>query len=198
MLDAGGEQPQAIFASTAHGITSLDPRTGELHWEFDAGFETRCVAVPVRIGDLLFVSAGTGGGGKESVVLRLPGEEGGEPELAYKLRRALPYVPTAIAVDDLLILWSDGGIVSCVQAEDGKELWRERLDGRFFGSPVLISGRLYAMSMGGELVVLAAGPEFEVLARIDLGEPSQATPAVASGTLFLRTERHVLAVGGGE
>jgi len=193
-----GTQPQAIFASTAHGITSLNPRTGELLWEFDAGFEARCVGLPVRIDDLLFVSAGTGGGGKQSVVIRMPAEKGAEPELAYAPRRALPYVPTAIAVDDLLFLWSDGGIVSCVRAEDGEELWRERLDGRFFGSPILLDGRLYAMSMSGELAVLAAGPEFEELARIDLGEPSQATPAVAHGTLFLRTERHLLAIGGQE
>lgn len=193
-----GAGPQAIFSSTAHGITSLDPRTGELLWEFDAGFEARCVGLPVRMGDLLFASAGTGGGGRESVVIRLPQEPGGEPELAYTIRRALPYVPTAIAVDDLLFLWSDGGIVSCVHANDGSELWRERLDGRFFGSPILLDGRLYAMSMSGELAVLAAGPEFEELARIDLGEPSQATPAVAHGTLFLRTERHLMAIGGGD
>ncbi len=191
-----GAEPQAIFCSTAHGITSLNPRTGELLWEFDAGFEARCVGLPVRMGNLLFASAGTGGGGTHSVVIRLPDEKGGKPELAYELRRALPYVPTAIAVDGLLFLWSDGGIVSCVRAENGEELWRERLDGRFFGSPVLVDGRLYAMSMSGELAVLAAGPEFEELARIDLGEPSQATPAVAHGTLFLRTERHVLAIGG--
>jgi len=195
---ASDTRTEVLFASTAHGITSLDPATGELNWEIAGVFEERCVASPVVAGDLLFACAGQGGGGKESVAIDLAkARERSADAVRYRLQRALPYVPTPIAADGLLFLWADGGVVSCLDARDGRERWRERVDGSFFGSPVCVDGRLYAMSRSGELVVVAAGPEFELLSRFDLGEPTEATPAVAGGALFLRTERHLTSIGGG-
>ena len=192
-----GSTPQLVFASTSHGLTCLDPHTGELRWEVDGIFEQRTVGSPVVAGDVLFASAGTGGGGKESVALRLAAD-GTRPEIAYRLGRGLPYVPTPVAVGGRLYLWSEGGVVTCVEAADGAEVWRGRVDGRFFASPVAIGDRIYGVSMAGELVVIAAGDEFQLLARIDLGEPSQATPAVAGGRLVLRTATHLMAIGGPE
>ena len=188
---------QVLFASTAHDITSLDPLTGALNWEVDGLFTERCVASPVVVGGLVFATAGTGGGGKESVALELaPGEEGGERAVRYRLRRALPYVPTPVAAGGRLFLLSDGGVLSCVSGATGEELWRERVGTHFFGSPICVDDRLFAVATDGELVVVAAADEFQVLGRVDLGEPSQATPAVADGVLYLRTERHLIAVGG--
>ncbi len=64
----------------------------------------------------------------------------------------------------------------------------KRVGGKFFGSPILMGERLLALSMSGEAVMLAASRDYKVLGRTDLGEPTEATPAVASGRLFLRTE----------
>jgi hypothetical protein len=47
----------------------------------------------------------------------------------------------------------------------------------------------------GEVVCLAASEQFQELGRSALGETSRATPAVAGGRMFLRTESHLLAVG---
>lgn len=189
-------QAQVLFASTSHGITCLEPASGKLLWEVDGLFEMRCVGSPVIAGDILFCSAGSGGGGKESASLRLP-QDGSAPESAsaWTMERAIPYVPTPVALGGRLYLWSDGGIVSCLRSADGEVLWRERVEGRFFGSPICIGERLFAQSMGGELIILRAADEFELLGRIDLAEPSQATPAAARGKLLLRTERHLMAIG---
>ena len=57
-------------------------------------------------------------------------------------------------------------------------------------------GHIYLAAEGGEVLVLRAGAgRFEVIARNDLGEPIFATPAIARGTLFLRTRGHLVAVG---
>ena len=190
-------EARAIFASTAHGMTCLDPSNGEMIWEVDGIFQQRCVGSPVFVGDVLFCSAGSGGGGKESIALRVP-SDGSAPkaEPVWKLTRSLPYVPTGVVKDGLLFLWSDGGIVSCVRGTDGEVLWRERVEGRFFGSPICVGERLFAQSMDGELVVLQASSEFKLLGRVDLGHPSQATPAVAGETLLLRTEKTLMAIRG--
>jgi hypothetical protein len=45
------------------------------------------------------------------------------------------------------------------------------------------------------VTVLEAGDTLRVLARNDLAEPIFATPAVADGTLFVRTASHLYAFG---
>ncbi len=193
---ANGEA-QLIYSSTSHGLTSLDPATGNVNWEVNPPLTERCVGSPVVAGDVIFAAAGSGGAGKESIAVRVdPQRPSAPPSIAWEYRKGLPYVPTPVAVDGLLFLWNEAGIVTCLRAATGEEVWKERIGGRYFGSPVCVGGHLYAMSMDGELVVLAAGDRFEIVSRHDLGEGSQATPAVSNGVMYLRTERHVVAVGG--
>ena len=52
------------------------------------------------------------------------------------------------------------------------------------------------MAEDGKVVVLAADKKFELRAENDLGEPSRATPAVADGRLYLRTESNLISLGG--
>ncbi len=191
---------EVIFTSTSHGITSVDPATGEVLWEHAEPLEQRCVgSAAINESGVLFMSAGSGGSGRESVALQIPtGDAKTKPEVLFRLRRSLPYVPSTIARGERLYMLSDGGIASCVNLKTGATLWTERIGGRFFGSPVLSDGKLHAMSMGGELVAWRAGDEFEIILRMDLGEGSQATPAVARGMMFLRTHTKLMAFDGEE
>jgi hypothetical protein len=65
------------------------------------------------------------------------------PEKVYDLIRIGGYVPTPIAVGELLFLFKDNGLVSCVRASDRHQLWSERVEGGFYGSPIHAEGRLY-------------------------------------------------------
>ena len=112
------------------------------------------------------------------------------------MRRSAPYVPTSICVGDLLFLWSDGGILSCVDAPTGTVKWQERVGGNYYGSPVCVDGRLFCVSTSGEVVVVAARDKFEVLARNPLGEQTHSTPAVTDGRMFIHTSRHLVSIGG--
>jgi len=105
-------------------------------------------------------------------------------------------VPTSVARGRLLFLWRDSGVVACLDALTGEVRWRERVGGNYFGSPVRVRDRIYCMSRDGEMVVVAAADEFKLLGRIDLEEPSQATPAIAGGVMYLRTRSHLMAIGG--
>jgi outer membrane protein assembly factor BamB len=117
------------------------------------------------------------------------------PTLAYQIRRSAPYVPTPLAVGELLFLWSDGGIVTCVEAATGTNVWQERVGGNYLGSPICVDGKLYGTSTTGEVVVLELGRQFKLLGRSALGEVSHATPAVANGRIYFRSLSHVLALG---
>ena len=192
-LPGGGYE--VLMASTSHGITSLDPESGELRWETGAIFEQRCVGSPVVAGPIVFASAGSGGGGKESVAVALEAGQDGHHPVLWKQRRSLPYVPTAVYDGQLLYLLADGGILTAANPLDGEILWSERTGGSYFASPILADGRLWALDREGLLRAFTAGPKFEKGPELDLGQASQATPAVVGKRLILRTETHLLALG---
>jgi len=109
----------------------------------------------------------------------------------------MPRVPTPIALGDLLFIWNEKGKITCFRARDGSTVWQESVGGRFYGSPVCVAGRLYAISRKGELVVVSASEKYELLARNPLGEQSDATPAVSGGVMYLRTKSHLISIGRG-
>jgi len=189
--------PQLIFNSDVHGISGVAPETGKVLWEFDKAFDKRSVSSPVLAGDFVIGSCGSGGGGNYVVAVR-PGDAATDkrPERGYEVRRSAPYVPTSVCVGDWLYLWSDAGIVSRVHAVTGEVKWQERAGGNFFGSPVYAEGRLFCVSTTGEVVVVALGDKFEVLARNQLGEQTHSTPAIASGRMYIHTSGHLVSIGG--
>lgn len=187
---------QLILACSAYGVNSLDPRSGKLNWEMPDLFgEIRVVGSPVAAGGLIFSQCGAGGGGKRMVAVR-PGGAGNatDPEIAYDLKGSLPYVPTPVAHGELLFLISDGGVATCIEVPSGKIHWRERVGGNYFGSPIRVGERIYCISRAGEVAVFAASKDFKILGKVDLGEPSHSTPAVADGVMYLRTFSHLMAL----
>ena len=193
-----GRPAEMILASTAHGVSSFDPITGRFNWELPEVFGTiRVVGSPVVAGDLIFAQCGSGGGGKRMVAIRPPNPlTETNAEVAYEVRGSLPYVPTPVAYGKWLFLWGDSGIVSCLDTDTGTRVWRERVGGEYFGSPVRVKDRIYCISREGEVVVLSAKPQYELLGRVDLEEPSYSTPAVADGVMFLRTFSQLMAIRG--
>jgi outer membrane protein assembly factor BamB len=185
-----------LFSSHAHGLSSVDARTGELIWEARV-FDKRTVSSPIFAGGLAIGTCGSGFGGNFLVAVR-PGGKGDvtSTHLAFKLAKSIPYVPTPVAKGDLLFLWGDGGVATCVELPAGKVVWQERVGGNFSGSPVYAGGRLWCISEDGEVVVIAAGREFKALGRNALGQESRSTPSVAGGRMYFRTLTKLFCVGG--
>jgi outer membrane protein assembly factor BamB len=187
-----GGAAELICCNTGNGIYSLDPSTGRENWSIDV-FTMRTVSSPVIAGGLIFGSTGSGQGGNYVVAVRPPGTR---PEVAYRVEQPAPYVPTPVAHGDLVFLWADTGIVTCLDAATGRVFWRERVGGNYSGSPVRVADRLYGISERGEVVVLAAAKEYRLISRNPLGEDSRSTPAVAGGRMYLRTYSHLFSLGG--
>ncbi len=186
---------ELIVCSWAHGITSVAPRTGETNWEAEV-LERRPVGSPIIVEGLILANCGEGSGNNNVVAVRPGSADGQKPELVYKIgKTSAPYVPSLVARDALVFLWGDRGVVTCIDGSSGKVHWRERVGGDYSSSPVRVAEHIYCVSATGEVVVLDASDKFKVAGRSSLGEPSRATPAVAGGRMFLRTESHLLAVG---
>jgi outer membrane protein assembly factor BamB len=190
-------KPALIFNSQAHGISALDPDTGKVLWEYDQAFDKRTVSSPLIAGDLILGSCGSGAGGNFVTAVRVgDAARGKKPELAYQMKKSAPYVTTGIVVGDFAWLWSDSGILTCLNALTGEIRFQERVGGDFFASPLWVDGRLFCVSTAGELVVVEASDKFNVLHRYPLNELCHSTPAVAGGKLFVRTEKHLWSIGG--
>ena len=191
-------QPALVFTSEAEGIYGLHPKTGKVLWEFPQAFDKRSVSSAVIAGDIIFGSCGSGGGGNFVTAIRPGDGTSTKAELAYHLRKSAPYVPTSVAVGDLVWLWSDGGILTCLHAPTGDIRYQERVGGNFFGSPVWVDGTLYAVSTAGEIVTVQASEEFKVISRFPLDDTCHTTPAIAGGKMYIRTEKSLVSIGGGK
>ena len=105
------------------------------------------------------------------------------------------YVPSILYYEGLLYMTNEVGVVTCADAKTGERVWRQRLGGVFFASPVAGNGKIYLVSETGETFVLRAGRTPEILAQNDLAERLIASPAISRGRLFLRSDRALFAVG---
>ena len=189
--------PLVISEGFSTGLAANDARTGAVAWQLPALLTKRCVSSPfVTPGGLIIAQCGEGRAESFVEAVR-PAADGKSAEKAYEVLRVGGYVPTAIAVGELLFLWKENGLVSCLRAATGEQLWSERVEGAFYGSPVCVNQHLYNMTVRGDLVVLAAGEKFQPPQRIPLGEGSHATPAISGGRMYLRTFTHLIAVGEG-
>ena len=118
----------------------------------------------------------------------------GETSNAYIVWSAAtgaPYNPTPIVFGDAYYTLFDRGFFTSHDARTGKEIYgRQRITSDasgFTASPWAYNGKIFAMSEEGDAYVIQAGPEFKVLGKNSLNEMTLATPAVARGSLFVRT-----------
>ena len=195
--DRGGRE-QLIFSSNSHGIAGVDPATGTLLWKTPTALPARVVSSPILADGIVVATCGEGGRGIRLAAVRPPDAgSSAAPAEVYALDGGIvPYVPISVLHNGLLFGFHDQGTVSCLRSGTGEVLWSEKPAGKYFGSPVCVGDALYGITTDGNVVVLRAGPKYELLAVNRLGEKSHATPAVAGGRMYLRTYSHLIAVGG--
>lgn len=160
-------------------ITSLDPLTGKKLWEVNGSTE-ECVVTAVTDGERVFVSGGYPRNHTVAIVAD------GSGAVAWQ-NTARVYVPSMIARDGHLYAVMDAGLAVCWKSDTGEELWKERLGGDFYASPIMVGDRIYASNVSGTTFVFKATPQrFELLARNQLGNQAYASPVLCGSRLYLR------------
>jgi outer membrane protein assembly factor BamB len=196
-----GREPELIFTNWEHGITAVDPQSGRTKWAvsiFDQSHVETSIGSPFVVDDLVIGTCGWLGHGVQTVAVQPDPTRPGEGREVYRVERGAPLTTTPVAAGDLLFLWADNGIVTFADVRTGEVHWRQRVGGTYYGSPVVVGDHVYCLSTQGEAVVLKASQEYELVARVPLGEGSHSTPAVARGQMYLRTFTKLTCVGGEE
>ena len=117
--------------------------------------------------------------------------------VVWRQSTAAPYIPSPIAYRDYVFVLLDQGFLSCYDAKTGKEIYsKKRIDvgANFSASPVAMDGKLFLMSEDGDVYVVSAGPEYELLAKNSMGEAIMASPAISDGKMFVRTLKHLYCI----
>jgi outer membrane protein assembly factor BamB len=193
-----------LVTNAPNQIRGYDPKTGRELWRL-GGSSKITAPTPIFTKDLIYIASGRRPeapifairpGAKGDITLA-PGQQWNRAVAWHKTQRG-SYMPTPLAYEGLLYVLGNGGIFDCYDAPSGAEVYRERIPhagSGFSASPVAADGKIYLPSEDGDIFVVRAGREFQVLGRNPMGEPLMATPALGQGTMYVRGATHLFAVG---
>jgi len=135
--------------------------------------------------------------GKPNLLAVRPGGKGDvtDSHVTWALHRGIPEIPSPVLYQNRIYLVCDGGILSAVDADTGTMIYRKRLGaaGHYRSSPIIANDHLYAISEEGVVSVVKTGDDFELVHQHAFEEPVAATPAVDASTIYIRTERQLVA-----
>jgi hypothetical protein len=111
--------------------------------------------------------------------------------IAWYLPQGGPYNPSPLVYGDYYYTLLDQGFLTCHEASTGKLVYgKQRMDreaSAFTASPWASNGKIFLLSEDGDTFVVQAGPEYKLIGKNSLDEMSMATPAIARGSLVIRT-----------
>jgi outer membrane protein assembly factor BamB len=201
-----GARPELVVNATK-AIRSYDPETGKLLWECRGPATSITTPTPTFMNGFFIVSSGFLMDPVRPITAFRPGAAGditlkeGETRsaaIAWRQQVAAPYIPTPLAYDGRIYVLLDQGFIACYDANTGKESYgKTRIDisaTGFSASPVAMDGKIFCSSEDGDVFVIKAGDQFELLAKNSLGEGIMASPAVSNGNMFIRTIGHLYCI----
>ena len=200
------ERRTEIITAGTRKVRSYD-LDGHVVWEL-GGMSSIAIPTPFAQFGLLFVTSGYVGDQVRPVFAVRPGARGdislqegaaGNDFIAWYQRQAGPYNPSPVVYGDYYYTLLDRGMMTAHDARTGREIYgKQRVDpetSAFTASPWAYNGKIFALSEDGDTFVIQAGPEFKVLGKNPLDEMCMATPAVARGSLIIRTATKLYRVG---
>jgi outer membrane protein assembly factor BamB len=173
---------------------------GTLLWELTGMSDFGPIPTPFTRHGLVYISSGYPGSARRPVFAVRPGASGdislkpGETSnqfIAWSQPLLGSYQTSGLVYGDYHYTLLDRGFLLCHDPRTGEQIYgRQRIEAgsSFAASPWAYNGKVFALSEDGDTYVIQAGRQFKVLGKNSLNEMAMATPAVARGSLFIRTQ----------
>ena len=187
-----------IVITGADCVTGHDPATGKELWRAnglnpDNNPFHRIVASPIIFNDIIYAPA------RVRPLLAFKAGGRGDISTSHLLWSTAngPDVPTPVTDGKYFYIVNDRGIMWCLDAKTGTEIYgQQRLKpGTYSGSLVLADDKLYITNEEGLTTVIKAGPKFEVIAENPLNDSCLSSPAISDGQIFIRTATNLYCIG---
>ncbi|MGQ9576424.1 MAG: outer membrane protein assembly factor BamB family protein [Thermoguttaceae bacterium] len=187
-----------LIVSSRGRVFGLDPATGKRLWECRGVEQYVCPSV-VGHGDVVFITAGIR---THTLAIRAGGQgDVSDTHILWESKEGSK-VATPLYYDGHLYWVDHTGVATCLNAQTGKTVYKERLSIRSrrdkaYASPVVADGRIYIPTREDGVIVLAAQPELKELGRNRLDDASvvNASVAIAGNRLLLRSDRFLYCIG---
>lgn len=191
-----------LVTNASKFVRGYDPMTGRELWRMPDNETQVKVPSPVAGPGVVIVTGGYPRGSRPLYALK-PGQQGeitheARGSFAWRAERGSPYVPTPLVYGAELYVLADNGILSVYDVATGARHYQQRLEETplgFSASPVGAGGHVYLASEDGDVYVVKAGRQFELVATNPMAEALMATPAVAGNLLIIRGRSHLYAIG---
>ena len=188
-----GPDGDELIVNASQRLEAYDPTSGELLWHTGVN-NSFPIGVPTYADGVLYTSRGHRSG--PYMAIRTGGRgDITDSHVLWRVATGAPYVSSVLLYRGRVYMSNGSGIVSAVEAATGERIWQERVGGVFSASPVAGDGKVYFVSEAGETVVVAAGEAPRVLSRNPLDARVIASPAISNGQIFIRADRHLIAIG---
>ena len=197
-----GKDRVELATNGSKAIRGYDADTGKELWTLGPNSEVACTT-PVSAHGLIFVTAGyppvqpiyaikVGSAGD----LTLKSGKESSDAIAWSKSRGGVYLPSPLVYGDHLYTINNNGVMTVYNAKSGERIYQQRIGegGAFTASPIAAAGKLYAATEDGDIFVIKAGPQYELLAKNPMGEPMLATPAFSGDLLIVRGAKHLFAI----
>jgi outer membrane protein assembly factor BamB len=184
VLHTGGHTD--VVLQSPQELTGYDPRTGRKRWQYKAG-GLGTAPSPIAGNGLVLTAGG------DFLALR-PGTDEAAPKVVWQSAKLKTAYSTPLFHRERIYAVNSAGVLNCADAVTGKGLWQQRLKGSFSASPVIGDGKLYLVNEEGETSVVQLGGEPKVLAVNALKDTILATPAIAGGAIFLRSDQKLYCI----
>jgi outer membrane protein assembly factor BamB len=198
---------QVVIGQGDGWVRGYDVADGMLLWEFDTNpieaewptTRNNVIATPVVWNDMVFVAngqdpeSGEGDGRLHAIDATGRGDisESGVVWRTEAIRRSL----STVAIDDGLLYVADfSGYLHCLDVTTGEEVWVYDTFAAVWGSPLVVDGKIYLGDEDGDVVVLRAGRDLEVLAENTLRGLVYGAPVAANGVLYINTVSDLFAL----
>ncbi len=191
-VPSGGTE---LVVSGSKKILGFDPASGKELWHSDSFDWYVCPTVVAHEGVVYALQNST------CVAVRAGGR-GDVTEQNTLWKKKFGSVVSSPVYHDGYLYWA-AGLAYCLNARDGRELYKERLKpnpGNIYASPLLADGKIYYVSRTNGTYVIEAGPKFKQLAHNSLAPDTSVfngSPAVSNGQLLLRSDRFLYCIGKG-
>jgi outer membrane protein assembly factor BamB len=184
-----GTEP-VLISPGSMAAYGYDPLTGKELWRLEERTSFSASTRPVAGHGLVFYTTGFNTG---QVLAVRPDGRGDvtDTHVAWRSTRGAPKKPSLLLHDDLLFMVNDNGVLSCLEAKTGGEIWTGRLNQTYSAAPISAGGRVYFFGEDGKATVIEAGRTFKVIAENSLDDGFMATPAIDGNALYVRTKSHL-------